>query len=386
MSDDTVYPQAPREDIPEKKARKSKGWLTSILLVAVCLLAGFGGGTISGFLLAQSEHRPAVTIQETPPPLSPAPQQAYHSIAEQVAAKVADSVVEITTESKQTHPFYGSYITGGAGSGVILAEDGYIVTNNHVIDGATSIKVRLHTGEEHFATLIGTDIQTDLSVIRIDVSGLRPVVIADSDSIVVGQPVVAVGNPLGTLGGTVTEGIISAKDREIVIGGESMTLLQTSAAINPGNSGGALFDEDGQLVGVVNAKSSGEEIEGIGFAIPANTVKTIVPDLIENGYITGRPMLGAGLIDVDSLEKMMYYRLEQPGVYVASIDGKSSLEQWDRIVAVGGQEVVNADEVKRLVHQHQAGDALDIAVIRQGKEQSLTVTLMEAAPETASKA
>ena len=215
-----------------------------------------------------------------------------------IADSAAPSVVEVFTETKQVSSWFQEYVTEGAGSGVVLSEDGYIVTNHHVIDGANTIKVRLSDGQTYTAALTGTDAKTDLAVLKINASGLITAKLADSSAVRVGDFVIAIGNPLGELGGTVTEGIISAKDREITIDGEAMTLLQTSAAVNPGNSGGGLFNLDGELVGVVNAKSSGDDIEGLAFAIPADTVKEIVQELIQYGYVTGRPQLGISVSQI----------------------------------------------------------------------------------------
>ena len=161
--------------------------------------------------------------------------------------------MEVTTSSVQTNGIFAQYVTEGAGSGVIISEDGYILTNNHVIEGQSSIKVTTSDGQEYDATVVGTDDKTDIAVLKIEASGLTPAVIGDSDSLVVGETAVAVGNPLGELGGTVTDGIISALDREVTVEGKNMTLLQTSAAVSPGNSGGGLFNEKGELVGFVNA-------------------------------------------------------------------------------------------------------------------------------------
>ena len=220
----------------------------------------------------------------------------------QVAALVGESVVEITTTHVETSPFYGQYITSGAGSGVIFSQNEQcadIVTNYHVISGASEIRVRVKKGDsylEYAATLISGDAIEDIAIIRIfpeeETELSVAVFVSDSDDLIVGEQVVAIGNPLGHLGGTVTDGIISALDREITIGDNVMTLLQTNVAINPGNSGGGLFNMAGELIGIVNAKQSSTGIEGLGFAIPANIVRKDIIDLIEYGYIKGRVTLG----------------------------------------------------------------------------------------------
>ncbi len=189
----------------------------------------------------------------------------------QVVDLVADTVVEITTTNIVTDRFYGQYVTSGAGSGVIIREDGYIVTNHHVIEDARNITVRLTDGSEFSAYTIGSDVANDIAVIKINATGLTPAR-GSNKELMVGQDVIAIGNPLGTLGGTVTNGIISALDRKIKVDGYEMTLMQTNAAINPGNSGGGLFNMSGELIGIVNAKQSDTGIEGLGFAIPIGVV------------------------------------------------------------------------------------------------------------------
>ena len=205
----------------------------------------------------------------------------------EIAALNSDSVVEIYTEFIVNGWRMTQYVSEGAGSGVVISKNGYIVTNNHVIDSANKITVQLNDGTEYEAELIGKDSRTDIAVIKIDASDLKPAVWGDSDGLVVGELAVAIGNPLGKLGGTVTDGIISALSRDIEIDGHMMNLLQTSAAVNPGNSGGGLFNGKGELIGVVNAKSTGSDIEGIGFAIPANLAKSIADELIKNGKVEG---------------------------------------------------------------------------------------------------
>ena len=235
------------------------------------------------------------------------------------------SVVAITTSSASYSAFYGNYVTKGAGSGVLYAEqaddDGkvtgtYIVTNNHVIDGASEITVTLSDGTQYPAELVGTDSQTDVAVIYIPATDLKESLasLGESDSLLLGQTVLAIGNPLGELAGTVTDGIISCLEREIDIDGIKMNLLQTNAAVNPGNSGGGLFNLSGQMVGLVNAKSSGEGIEGLGFAIPVDTVKEIAGELMKNGYVTGRPKIGISGYEVTS-ENYQSYRTNSPEVW-----------------------------------------------------------------------
>ena len=184
-------------------------------------------------------------------------------------------------------------MTEGAGSGVVYSEDGYILTNNHVIEGASTINVTMNDGKTYEASLVAADSQSDIAVLKIDATGLTPVSFGDSDALSVGDLAVVIGNPLGTLAGTATDGIVSGLEREITLDGKSMTLIQVSASVNPGNSGGGVFDQYGNLIGLVVAKSSGSDVEGLGFAIPSNTVKSVVESLISNGYVAGRPAAGS---------------------------------------------------------------------------------------------
>lgn len=210
-----------------------------------------------------------------------------YSDVSRVYYAVADSVVEITTELITPGGLLSSYISEGAGSGVIITGYGLIVTNYHVIANATDIVVRLTDGSEYRATLVGSDRNSDLAVLKIDPAGKRLTVapLGCSDDLVVGEDVIAIGNPLGSLGGTLTTGIISATERNITVDGVEMALLQTNAAINPGNSGGGLFNMAGELVGIVNAKMAGEDVEGLGFAIPIDYAHGIIEDLINYGYV-----------------------------------------------------------------------------------------------------
>lgn len=228
--------------------------------------------------------------------------------------------------------------------------------------------------------MTGTDEKTDLAVIKINASGLTAAKLADSSSVRAGDFAIAIGNPLGELGGTVTEGIISAKDREITIDGESMTLLQTSAAINPGNSGGGLFSLDGELIGVVNAKSSGEDIEGLGFAIPADTVKEITQELIQYGYVTGRPQLGINVTQITKpgMGWQTYY--SAPGLYITQSFMDNGLKAGDRIVQIDGTTIRNAADISTVLDRHSVGDVVKVVVSRSGKETTVNVKLTEQKP------
>lgn len=298
----------------------------------------------------------------------------YSSTAEVVNA-VADSVVEISTESVTTQ--WGmQYIVSGAGSGVIVGKAGeaeyYIVTNNHVIDGAKNITVRTRGGAVHSAALVATDDSADIAVIKISTSDeLNVAVWGDSDDLQIGEDLIAIGNPLGSLGGTVTKGILSATGRSIEVGNYAMTLLQTDTAINPGNSGGGLFNMRGELIGVVNAKTTDEEIEGICFAIPANTARSVYDSLVEYGYLKGRATfnitvadgtLGTGGINTQS----------QSIVYVtdAGNAAEGTFAKYDRIYSVDGEQVSSVLELNKALAKIEVGETVKIGVYRGSVSQS----------------
>lgn len=346
---------------------------------AIVLLSGaFGfGGTMLANNISDSN---GITINQQSGKANGS--QKINDVSE-IAAKSGPSVVEITTESTRQDTFFQQqYVTQGAGSGVIMSEDGYIITNHHVIDGATNVTVRTTDGQEYPAKLIGSDAPTDLAVIKIEAKNLTPVTFGDSDSLEVGDAAIAIGNPLGELGGTVTTGIISALDRQITIDNETMTLLQTDAAINPGNSGGGLFDANGNLIGIVNAKESQAGIEGLGFAIPINGALDIINELIENGQVTSRAALNLSLYDY---QKQSYYTPEhlEPGVYIVQIvqggaADKAGLKTNDRIVEFDGEKITESSQVKAILKKHKVGDKVDMVVNRDGQNIDVSVTLQSA--------
>lgn len=303
-----------------------------------------------------------------------------------VASRTADTVVEITTETVTTDSWMQQYITNGAGSGVIILQDGYIVTNNHVINDANRITVRLKNGKEYTASLVGTDSKTDVALLKIKADGLTPAVLGDSDSLKVGDAAIAIGNPLGQLGGTVTQGIISALDRELVIDGKTMSLLQTDAAINPGNSGGGLFNDKGELIGVVVAKSSGSDVEGLGFAIPVNAAKNVANDLLKYGYVKGRVDTGMTFLDLTSAQNALMYGVRQLGVYVQSVDSGSNADRagfkaGDLVTHVGNTKITGGTALTQALEQYAVGDTVKVTVVRDGYSGQLSLKLAEYAPD-----
>lgn len=380
--------------LPKKQKKEknslSKGFVAVMLIVCILVssLVGFGGAmlyTKSKAADTEVSTNGAMVINKVEIDEQTASELSDKSTS-QITEEVADSVVEITTEVMSTNSFYGQYISQGAGSGVIISTDGYIVTNNHVIDGASSITVTLRDESTYSAQLIGKDSVIDVALLKIDATDLKAANFGDSDTLKVGDKAVAIGNPLGQLGGTVTDGIISALDRDVVIDDETMNLLQTDTAINPGNSGGGLFNGQGALVGIVVAKSSGEEIEGLGFAIPINDVVDIIDDLKEYGYVRGRVSVGMELIDLtNSMYSMYYYGNTKGGCYVYSITYDSSaynagIQQGDRIVSVDGQEVTSTADVEAILDDKSVGDVVEFEIERSGRTATVDVELEEYVP------
>lgn len=300
----------------------------------------------------------------------------------QAVALVKDSVVEITTEQVVNGNRFYQYVQSGAGSGVIVAEEGYVITNNHVISGASKITVRLTNGNEYEAKLIGTDASTDIAVLKITpTEKLTVAVLGSSEKLSIAEEVIVIGNPLGKLGGTVTNGIVSALAREITIEGENMTLIQTNAAVNPGNSGGGMFNLYGELVGIVNAKSSGSDVEGLGFAIPIDTAYDIMLQLMDYGYVRGRVDHGLQLIDINDLFTAASYRVNSLGVYVYESKYTDEIKNGDRIASINGKEVSTSAGVKEALNGCSVGDTVDVTVARGGRFVDVKLTLKEYVPE-----
>ena len=301
---------------------------------------------------------------------------------QEIVASNENSVVAITTESMATDIWARQYVTSGAGSGVIYSEDGYILTNNHVIEGASTIKVTMHSGKEYDATLVAADNQSDIAVIKVNAKDLDPVTLNEEMKLSVGDLAVAIGNPLGTLAGTATEGIISGLERDITLEGKSMTLLQISASINPGNSGGGVFDQYGKLIGLVVAKSSGSDVEGLGFAIPADTVKKIADSLIKSGRVEGRPAAGITIVDLTSAQDAMQYGVSLTGVYIKEVTGdnakKAGLKAGDLVYMINKKEVTSSDMLINEIRSHKIGDKVTFTVVRDDKMHEIKVKLQEA--------
>ena len=416
---DTTNPEytAPRQDSgnggvtpppagPEQNAaapgqpKKQKKDHSKLAKSAVALVLAAAMGFVGGFAGAQfgnGGHK--VVIQQVERSDSSAASDSVDAAADgttvssgmttaQVAKMVSPSVVVITTEQVvySQWSWYGqNQVKSGAGSGVIISSDGYILTCAHVVDGASNITVTIND-KDYTATLVGEDTTSDIAVIKIDANGLTPATVGDGNSLKVGQNVMAVGNPLGELGGTVTGGMISALNRSVTIQGtnstNTMSLIQMDASVSPGNSGGGLFNMNGELVGIVNAKSSSSDAEGLGFAIPINDAIKVAQELLENGYVTGRPYLGITYLAVTDAQTAQQLGVNAYGVYIVDVTkggpaDQAGLKAGDRIVSVDGSEIAAKDDLGTLMQKHAAGDTLAITVARDGQMQTVNVTLGE---------
>ena len=308
--------------------------------------------------------------------------------AEQIYPIACRQVVGVTTAETQYNIFGQTSSNGVAGSGVILSEDGYIITNYHVIQNAytlgLSVTVIMYDGTEYDAQVEGVEPDSDLAVLKIDAQGLDPATLGDSDSLIVGQTVYAVGNPLGELTYTMTSGIVSALNRRITTD-ENVTvnMFQFDAAVNNGNSGGPLYNAYGQVIGIVTAKYSANGMEGLGFAIPISDACYIANELITRGYVPGKAYLGLSLTNV-SASVARYYNMV-PGVYINSVEEgscseKAGLRQGDIITAVNDIVVTDRDDMVRQVRQYRAGDSAKLTVYRDQAYISVTVIFDEALP------
>lgn len=285
-----------------------------------------------------------------------------------VIESIGDSVVAINVTGTASNYFY-SYPTEGSGSGVIISEDGYIITNNHVVTGGDSITVFLNNGETYNAVLVGADDRTDIAVLKIEAEKLSAAKWGVSSTLRVGDYAIAIGNPLGEYHGTVTFGIVSALNRDITIDGETMNMFQVDAAVNSGNSGGGLFDSNGTLIGIVSAKSSVTTGEGLGFVLPIDGIKPIVSDIIKYGYVTGRPSLGFKTADITSMASATYNGVNWIGVYVNGVTEGSNaatagIQFKDYIASVDGESIKTSDRLYEILESKSVGDALVLEIWR----------------------
>ena len=386
-------PSQPQQ--PQKKKGGKAGKIAALLLA--CALVGGGSGFGAAALMQKntaSAAQPAAASSEASVMLESKRQAAALTVASvdtgkalsasEIYAQNVNSTVGITT-SITTNYFGYQTTAAAAGSGFILTQDGYILTNYHVVESSSTITVTTYDGTSYDAKLVGYDESNDIAVLKIDAADLVPVVLGDSDTLNVGDSVVAIGNPLGELTFSLTTGSVSALDRPVTFStGTTMNLIQTDCAINSGNSGGALFNMYGEVIGITNAKysssssSSEASIDNIGFAIPIDQVRSIFESIITNGYIV-KPYIGVTISDV-SAESQSYGLPEGAAIRSVTENGpaaEAGLQTGDIVTAVNGEAISNSSDLKKYVQAAAAGDEMELTVYRQGQTLTLTITIGE---------
>lgn len=382
--------QAPQA--PKKKQHRGGAWVVALALCFAILGGAIGGGTV--WLLTHNNTTSAGGSSST------TIQQGRHEnvtvdineietgklmTAAEVYAKNVNSTVGIQTSITSTNLWGQQTTSAASGSGFILTADGYIVTNYHVIQNANSVTVSTYGGASYNAKIVGYDESNDLAVLKIEATGLSPVVLGSSEKLNVGDTVLAIGNPLGELTFSLTTGVVSALNREVTFsGGTVMDLLQTDCAINSGNSGGALFNLYGEVVGITNAKysgssSSGASIDNIAFAIPIDSVRAIVESIIEKGYYA-KPVIGVSVTDVDENSRQLGI---PAGAWVKEVTAGGAAEAAgiqanDVITAINGTEISGVSDLKRILAKASAGDELSLVIWRKNRSLTLTVVVREA--------
>jgi len=387
--DYTVHRETPKYEGPQyyeaPKKKKEPKYITRkafVISMILCMIAT-SALTIGGYTLASQWGLSGTTKRVSATNYTLSKATGSEKSIEEIIAMNENAVVEIRTESVAMDMWMQNYVTEGAGSGVIVDTKGYILTCNHVIEGANKINITLKDGTELQAEVVGTDPQNDLAVLKINATNLTAAEYGNSEDLSVGDLAVAIGNPLGELGGTASQGIISALDRELTVDNKSLTLLQTDASINPGNSGGGLFDQYGKLIGIVVAKSSGSDVEGLGFAIPINTAAEIAKDLIENGKVTTRAAIGVSIVDVTDAEAAMQYGVRYTGVYIQEVTSKKAkkagLQAGDMFYYLEDKKIETSADLTSALAKYEPGDKVSITVIRDNQTVDVEVELIKPA-------
>ena len=400
-------PTQPEE--PEEPKKKRRTWLKiTALLLALAIVASLGRALLRSAINGLAAHNasgdsaqpaadasgaasaPESAGEPYQRELTPLPETlpTYDSgktlTAQEVYGINVDAVCGIATEVT-TNVFGQTASTAVVGSGFVLTEDGYVVTNNHVVEGTDNVSVKLHDGSTYPAEVVGGDSLSDVALLKIEAEGLSHVAVGDSDAIAVGEGCIAIGNPLGELTFTMTGGYVSALPREINISGKPISMFQTDAAINAGNSGGPLFDMAGNVIGITSAKisgitGSGASIEGVGFAIPINEALRVVYDLQEYGYVRGRAFLGVTVKELDAATADTYGLPVGPivqSVVADSCADKAGIAVKDIILAFNGRTVQTYTQLMSALNKCSAGDEVTLRIYRAGAELDVTLTLDE---------
>jgi len=389
-SGENSYPivvPAYRQSKKDEKKKAPNTWIVAAISAIIgALVVSFVSPVITGFM--ESNIIEKFSFDETPVKQeSQAQAVTYNPDNRQklstvdIGKMVGPSVVGIVSET-QYQGFFSQEVASGSGSGIIFTKDGYIITNYHVIESASSVKVVLNTGDEYDAKLIGGDEKTDLAVIKIEAKDLPVAIFGDSTTIEAGEKVVAIGNPLGLeFAGSLTQGIISAVNRTLTVDKRTYKMIQTDAAINPGNSGGALVNEYGEVIGINSVKVSSNGVEGLGFAIPISDAKPIIEDLINFGYVKGRPLIGISVRYV-SEQEAYYYDLPSKGLFVVEVTegtgaAKAGITKGDIIISCNGKEVATSEALNEIRDSYKAGDTITLKINRNGNIIDVPVVLGE---------
>lgn len=365
-----------------QKLNANKSKKLAIALAVALSAAAFAG---CGSSQAPSKSSSSSSAQQTQQANLDNLSDARNTPTVRAAAAVGPSVVGITNKAVARDFFNNPVESQGVGSGVIFKNDGgksYIVTNNHVVDGANELIVSLADGRSLPGKLVGADALTDLAVVEVDDGSLPTADFGDSDATVVGESVIAIGNPMGLeFQGSVTSGVVSALNRTLGDGDARIKLLQTDAAINPGNSGGALVNADGEVIGINSVKLAANGVEGMGFAIPSNTVQSVIKELMDKGYVA-RPYLGVSVFDPETAARYGYSLAIDKGVYVFKLvlggpSDKAGLQRGDIILKADGDEVNSIGDLRAKVSAHKVGDTITLTIDRNNHERTVDVTLEE---------
>lgn len=388
----------PKEEKPKdmKAAPKSKKCFVKLACacLACALIGGAVGGVVSWKVLDNNNSTPEATSKPISAGTSGASVSTKPSGTTDIYSLGCKQAVGITTEVTTTNWFGQTSSSAVSGSGFVVTTDGYIVTNYHVIEAAYQrnykVSVMFYDGKTYDATIVGVEEENDVAVLKIDATGLTPVVVGDSESIQVGEEVYAIGNPLGELAFTMTTGHVSALDRKITTNesASAINMFQFDAAVNSGNSGGPLYNAEGKVIGIVTAKYSSTGVEGLSFAIPINDAIDIANDLITNGYVTGKAYLGANIDSRYDSVYANYYNMPE-GAYVFSVESGSCAEKCglaagDIITKLGGNEVKDFNDLDSAIRSFKAGESAEITVYRKGGYKTLHVVFDESKPNTES--
>ena len=376
--------QPPVQDMKPVKKNRMGIKITALALSCALLGGVVGGGIVYGFHGGSKEDATVNVSNRTVSKVSLNTVDGKKQMTDsEVYAANVNSVVSInTTGSSGTNVFGQTVQTASAGSGFILTTDGYIVTNHHVIDGANTVKVTLYNGDTYDATIVGSDEDYDIAVLKIDASDLQPVTLGDSSQLNVGDRVLAIGNPLGELTFSMSGGMVSSVNRAINVQGTPFNMIQTDTSINPGNSGGPLVNSYGEVVGIVSAKYSNysnESVEGLGFAIPINDVIAMIKDIMTNGYVTNKPYLGiTGMSMTNQIAAQFQYD-RTTGVFVSNVQdnsaaAKAGLQMGDVIIKVGDTDISTMEDLTAVKKQYTAGDTTTFTIDRKGQTLTMDVT------------